>query len=315
MAVTPALIGTGFAVPAQVRLNTDPILAKLYKEDPKLFTGYKERRVLGPGETLTSLMVEAASNALAAARLAPADVDLLLGYGSVAQYITPNNLAQVHLELGLRRDIQVLPLADDFTNFNSAFVLADALIRAGTVRNALIVVGDNWTQYVSYDTQQAISAGDAAGAAVVAPATDGAQWTLADQVYLTESDDYGDMYMASDGPGSNPYFHITDEGLKDFVTFGMHQAPALFDTLIARHGITAATMICHQASQTLLDAWQRPQLTILTTMAEYGNIVLAAVPVTLAALGDKITTDQLILFCLGAQLQASALLLVRNSGG
>ncbi len=258
-------------------------------------------------------MVSAARNALNAAALAPEDVDLLLGYGSVAEYITPNTLAQVHAELGLADHVPVLPLADDFTQFNSALSIADALIRAGTARNALIVCGDNWTQHVDYTTPQAISAGDGAGAAVVAPATAGEQFTLVDQVHLTVSADYGAMYMAADPPGAATVFHITPAGMQDFVTFGMQQAPALFDGLIAKHGLTAATMICHQASQTLLDAWKRPQLTILTTLQQYGNIVLAAVPLTFAALGAQIATDHLILFCLGAQLQASALLLVRQS--
>jgi 3-oxoacyl-[acyl-carrier-protein] synthase-3 len=264
-------------------------------------------------------MVQAARAALQNAGTPVGDVDLLLGYGSVAEYISPNVLAQVHAELGLPAGTPALPFADDFTNFNSALVAADALIRAGTVRTALIVCGDNWTEFVDYDTQQAISAGDGAGAAVVAPATSDRQFGLVDREHITAGQDYGAMFMAPDAAGSAwtaPYIHITDAGLADFVAFGVRTAPTLVSMLMERNGLqpSEVTLICHQASQTLIDAWQQTlgPVKILTTLPDYANIVLAAIPVTLAALGPKITTDHLVLLGLGVQLQASALLLSRQ---
>src|SRR4051794_33653379 len=47
-----------------------------YLADP--FRGTRERRVLGPGETVSALELHAARDALAAAKLAPEDVDLLI---------------------------------------------------------------------------------------------------------------------------------------------------------------------------------------------------------------------------------------------
>ena len=321
-ATTPAVVGTGFAVPEQVRTNDDPIFDWLREHapgGPALFTGYVERRVLGPGETVTWLMVEAARAALQAAGVGPENVDVLVGYGSVAEYISPNTLAQVHAELGLGAGVPALPFADDFTNFNSALVAADALIRAGSVHTALIVCGDNWTGYVDYRTPQSISAGDGAGAAVVAPATSSAQFSLVDREHVTASQDYGAMFMAADAAGASwtaPYIHITQEGMKDFVSFGIGEAPKLVSTLMERNGLqpSQVTLICHQASGTLIANWQQTlgAITILHTLPQYANVVLAAIPVTLAARGNEIATDHLILLGLGVQLQASALLLARQ---
>jgi 3-oxoacyl-[acyl-carrier-protein] synthase-3 len=324
MSVTPpAIVGTGVAVPEQVRTNDDPVFDWLRVHTPEgaaLFTGYCERRVLGPGETVTWLMVEAARTALEAAGAGPDSVDVLLGYGSVAAYISPNVLAQVHAELGLPARVPVLPFADDFTNFNSALIAADALIRAGSVETALIVCGDNWTGYVDYHTPQSISAGDGAGAAVIAPTTTPTQFSLVDREHVTASQDYGAMFMAADAVGaawSSPYIHITPQGMKDFVSFGIGEAPKLVSTLMERNGLQPSdvTLICHQASGTLIASWQQTlgALTILDTLAEYANVVLAAIPVTLAARGAEIATDHLILLGLGVQLQASALLLARQS--
>jgi len=331
-APTPALISTGSALPAQIRTNDDPIFDWL-RDNPtygqQLFTGYNERRVLGPGETVTSIMVAAARAALQGQTqpgqaqpvpIEPGQIDMLLGFGSVGQYVTPNTLAQVHEELGLDPTTEVLPLANDMTNWASAVVIADALIKAGRIQYALIVCGGNWTQYVDYHTPQAISAGDGAGATVVGPSTKPTQWRLVDREWLTVSQDYGDMFMAADRlpPGSfGPvYMHLTAEGLKDYVAFGEHQATQPVQTLLTRNDIPAqqVTMICHQASMAIISVWQQalPGVTILQTIADYANLVLATIPVNLDLLGAQITTRYLVTLGLGVQLHAGALLFERG---
>jgi 3-oxoacyl-[acyl-carrier-protein] synthase III len=320
---TPAVIATGSALPEQIRTNDDPIFDWL-RNNPQygqaLFTGYDQRRVLGPGETVTSIMVAAARAALVQAALAPADIDLLLGYGSVGEYITPNTLAQVHAELGLPAATEVLPLNNDMTNWSSAVVVADALIRVGRIERALIVCGSNWTQYVDYHTPQAISAGDGAGASIIGPLTSPSQWRLVDRQQLTASQDYGAMVMTSDplpaGGFSAPYMHLGAAGLKAYVTFGEEAAPGPVQTLLARNGLTApeVTMICHQASTALISVWQAalPGITILQTIATYANMVVATVPVNLDQLGAQIATDHLVTLSLGVQLHAGALLFTRG---
>ncbi len=320
---TPALIGTGSAFPAQVRTNDDPIFDWL-RDNPQyggeLFSGYSQRRVLGPGESVTSIMVAAARAALVQGAVSPAEIDVLLGFGSVGQYVTPNTLAQVHEELGLPASTEVLPLANDMTNWASAVVIADAMIRAGRIQRALIVCGGNWTQHVSYHTPQAISAGDGAGATVVGPATSDSQWRLLDREWLTVSRDYGDMFMAADSlPGGSfgpVYMHLTAKGFKDYVAFGEQQATDPVWTLLRRNGVTPeqVTMICHQASLKIISVWQQalPGITILQTIATYANLVLATIPANLDLLGSQIATDYLVTLGLGVQLHAGALLFTRD---
>jgi 3-oxoacyl-[acyl-carrier-protein] synthase-3 len=323
-AAEPALVATGSYLPEQIRTNDDPIFDWL-RDNPQygsqLFTGYDERRILGPGETVTSIMVGAARAALVQGGLGPLDIDLLTGYGSVGQYITPNTLAQVHAELGMAPSTEVLPLANDFANWTSGVVLADALIRAGRIQRALIVCGANWTQYVDYHTPQSVSAADGAGATVVAPATATTQWQLVDRQYLTASNHYGDMFVAPDslaaGSFGPPYMHITAAGMKDYVVFGEQQAAGLVQALLQRHNLTdiPVTMICHQSSMTLIEAWQTalPNLTILQTIAQYANLEVATIPVNLDQLGAQVTTDYLVTLALGVQLNAGALLFTRGS--
>ncbi|MEA2196040.1 MAG: 3-oxoacyl-[acyl-carrier-protein] synthase [Solirubrobacteraceae bacterium] len=319
----PAIVATGSALPEQIRTNDDPIFDWLREHEPagqNLFYGYSQRRVLGPGESVTSIMVAAARAALVQGAINPAQIDMLLGYGSVGEYVTPNTLAQVHAELGLAASAEVLPLNNDMTNWGSGVVVADALIKVGRIERALVVCGSNWTHYVDYHTPQAISAGDGAGASVLAPLTSPSQWRLVDREQLTASQDYGAMFMAADplpSGGFGPtYMHLTPAGLKDYVVFGENQAWVPVQTLLERNELTASqvTLICHQASMALISHWQTelPGITILDTLATYANLVTATVPVNLDQLGGQVQTDHLITLALGVQLHAGALLFTRG---
>lgn len=322
-AVVPAIIATGSAMPEQIRTNDDPIFDWLREHEQSgqnLFYGYSQRRVLGPSESVTSLMVEAARAALVQGAVDPGEIDMLLGYGSIGEYVTPNTLAQVHAELGLPAATEVLPINNDMTNWGSAVVIADALMRIGRIKRALVVCGSNWTQYVDYHTPQAISAGDGAGASVLAPVTSPSQWRLVDRQQLTASQDYGAMFMAADplpAGGFGPtYMHLTPEGLKDYVVFGENEAWTPVQTLLERNGLTPSevTLICHQASMALISQWQTalPGITILDTLETYANLVTATVPVNLDQLGAQIATDHLVTLALGVQLHAGALLFTRG---
>ena len=189
----PRLTGLGFSVPANIRTNDDPVFDYLnhHGNGQDLFQGYNQRRVLAPGEDLMTIMSPAAQNALADAGLFASDIDLLIGMGSISSYVTPNDLCLLHKLLGLSENCPVIPLNREFSSFNYGVLMADALIRVGRARNVLVVVGTNWTRHVSYQTPQAISAGDGAGAAVVSLSSDGSQWTLLDDFSITQTRFFG----------------------------------------------------------------------------------------------------------------------------
>lgn len=323
-AVPPAIVGTGLCMPEQVRYNDDPIFNNIAGCNQTLFTGFNQRRVLGPGESVVSIMVGAAQAALQKAKLPTSAVDVLIGYASVSQYITPNQLAVVHAELGLPPTTPVIPVADDFTNFNTSLLLVDAMIRSGQIQTALIACGANWTSYVDYTTPQCISAGDGAGAAVVAASTGPDQFVIVDREHLVASADYGDMYMGPDPVAgsappayTSPVMHITEAGGRDFVSFGGQAAAGTVVRLMQRNDLKASdvTLITHQSSQTLLTLWENAwtpvfgQLDIMNTLTQYANIELAAIPVNFATFLPQITTEYVVFLGLGIQLHATALLL------
>lgn len=320
MTEVPGIAGTGRALPAAIRTNDDPIFDRLrggQVTGSDRFHGYRERRVLGPGDSLTQLMVQAARAALDAADCEPGGVDLLLGYGSLARYIAPNDLASVHAELGLPPHAAVIPLADEYTVFGSSLLVADALIRTDRASRALIVCGCNWTSVVDYTTAPSISAGDGAGAAVVqcggAPPGRPFFRIVAGRSH-TASGYYGAMFLAPDAAGA-PHFAITDAGYDAMAHFVRFEVPAVARRLLDEQGVHGdqVTLLCHQTTQWFLDEWAAAlgPKELLHTLAEYGNMTSASLPVNLDVFAERISTDYVLLLGIGIQWQAQAVLLAR----
>jgi 3-oxoacyl-[acyl-carrier-protein] synthase-3 len=331
----PRIKGLGYEVPANIRTNTDPIfdwLNSWLKSNPNAqnpFTGYTTRHVLAEGEDLMTVMVPAALKAITDADVKASEIDMLLGDASVSPYTTPNELSRLHQMLGLPAHAWVVPLNNEFSNFNAGLVFADALIKAGRAKNILIVVGGNWTRYVDYHTVQSVSAGDGAGAAVVGLSADSAKWQVIDQKTLTVSENYGTMYMRGakypqnptvDGHSvlwSDPFFQITTAGLQDFGSFGGKAAPQAVLDLLANNQLTGndIALIAHQASQSLIDAWVEAILPaqFVSTISNFANMTVANIPVTLAwsVKNHPVTVSNLVLFALAPDMHANALLLRR----
>ncbi|RDJ05723.1 3-oxoacyl-ACP synthase III family protein [Rhizobium grahamii] len=324
------IIGLGYQLPTGVRLNDDPIFDALKRNNAQkdilaLFQGFERRHVLGPDETLVSIMVAAAKKAMIDAGVTSDDIDLLIGCASVSRFIVPSDLGDLHKGLGLPQRAMPLPLGNDFSNFTQSLVIADALLKAGRVRRVLVVAGCDWTRVVDYNAGPSVSAGDGAAAAVLGVATAGIRWVVRDQQALVKSDLYGAMFVAgnpikTDGQPQNqqysgPYFHMTADGFQAFKSFGVQTASMAAQQLLQRQGLSGSdiTLIGHQASTLLLDAWSSALKTgpALTTIKDFGNMTVASIAVTLAAREEDITTPYALLLALGLDLHAHAVLLQR----
>lgn len=329
------VIGLGFAVPSKERFNSDPIFDFLKKSQfQSLFQGYKSRHVLTENETLVEIMALAAVRAMQDAGVKAADVDLLLGAASLSRWIVPTDLGALHSSLGLSPKAAILPLGNEFSNFTQGLILSDALLRVGRARTVLVVAGSDWTRAVDYHTPPAISAADGAAAAVLggplsllgngSPAL--VRWCVLDQAVLVDHTEFGGMYVAGDAlrkadqpedqQYSGPYFHMTDKGIRGFHDFGQVAAVRPAFDLLARQGLTGAdiTLIGHQASTTLSDAWVKAiqPAKFLTTMEDFANMTVASIGATFARLEAEIETDYVLLLALGLDMHAHVILIQRH---
>lgn len=150
-----------------------------YLADP--FRGAVERHVLAEDETSLGLELLAARRALAAARWAPGEVDLLLLTSFIPDQAGPGNAAYLVKALGLR-----CPGINIESACSSTLVslnIAVGLIQAGQYRNALVVSSCSYSRFAPPWDSLSWFMGDGAGALLVGEVPEGRGWVAAQTVH------------------------------------------------------------------------------------------------------------------------------------
>jgi 3-oxoacyl-[acyl-carrier-protein] synthase-3 len=316
-----SILGFGAAVPESVRSIDDPLFEPARRQarekglsEASLFYGNREHRYLKPGESLASLTVRAGREALANAGVGTEQVDRLYGYLSVSEFISPSALYKVHQELGLPQRTLVLPIHADFANFVMSTLLAWEAMLAGHATRALVTVGTGWTRNLDYSKGHSLGIGDGAGAAVIGPGN--GRLVLVDHDADTFSQEYGAMTMRhqpQSGIADRPVYGLDSvAGMEAFLSTGMDGPPRLVNRLLQKHGLTGddITFVAHQGTRKLIDHWAdkiRPR-EYLHTFEEYGNMLFASAPITLARHYRELRTKYLVLFGIGIGAHQLALL-------
>jgi 3-oxoacyl-[acyl-carrier-protein] synthase-3 len=140
-----------------------------YLEDP--FRGAVERRVLAEGESVLSMETRAAKEALAAARMTIAEIDLLIVASFLPDQIGVGNAPHLARELGAQCAAWNLETA--CSGSVVGFQTACNLVRGGDYRNVLVVASCSYTRHARLADPISWFLGDGAGAFVVGPVEDG----------------------------------------------------------------------------------------------------------------------------------------------
>ncbi|GAB2698632.1 3-oxoacyl-ACP synthase III family protein [Kitasatospora kifunensis] len=178
----------GAYLPPAIQSTPDLVASVAQVPDVPLerITGVRERRVYDPrpeaGEDSYGLALKAAEDALAHSRYQGAELDVVIST-SITRfkdgddfYFEPSFAALLAKELGAHRAIH-FDLSNACAGMLSGVYLLDRMIRAGIVRNGLVVSGEQCTRVAqtaarelvdSYDPQFAsLSVGDSAVAVVL----------------------------------------------------------------------------------------------------------------------------------------------------
>jgi 3-oxoacyl-[acyl-carrier-protein] synthase III len=130
-------------------------------------TGVRERRIAADGERLAPLAGAAATDALAAAAVDPADVDLVLVATVTADDVMPNAAPVVAGEIGATR-AAAIDVGAACTGFLSALSLGSAWLEAGRAQTVVVVGADIMSRLVRPDDRGTRSLfGDGAAACVL----------------------------------------------------------------------------------------------------------------------------------------------------
>jgi len=166
------LIGTGSALPARCVSNQTLVeeLAARGIESSSAWieerTGIRQRYLADPSTTSSQLGLQAARQALEMAGLNPNDLDLIIVATSTPDVIFPSTACLVQRELGCRGaafDVQAV-----CAGFVYAMSTADAMIRTGMAKHALVVGAEVFSRIIDWDDRSScVLFGDGAGAAIL----------------------------------------------------------------------------------------------------------------------------------------------------
>lgn len=173
-AMTYAMIaGSGSFLPERV-VSNDELAAELATRNISTSdewiverTGIRQRHLAERGATTSQLATEAAKRALADAGVQAADVDLIIVATSTPDFVFPSTACLVQANLGAKGgaafDVQAV-----CSGFVYALSTADAFVRAGRARCALVIGAEVFSRILDWsDRGTCVLFGDGAGAVVL----------------------------------------------------------------------------------------------------------------------------------------------------
>lgn len=227
------------------------------------FQGAKERRVASAETPPSTLETLAAERALHAASVAASEVDAVLGYSFVPDYLSTPNAALVHRALGLPRDCFVTTVDGVCNAFQQQLLLARRLIEAGDARHVLLLQSSVLTRLLPTHEPYSAWFGDGATAVVVGRVAEG--YGLLGALHRTDGERHNAMVTGV--PGAR--WH--DEGRVVWYPGDRHASAVMLRTIAERSRDSIHTLLaragerledvdfyaCHQATTWLRGVTQQ----------------------------------------------------------
>ena len=281
------IVGTGSYLPPRVVKN-DEFAKRLDTSDEWIRerTGIAERRIADESQASSDLALEASRAALAAAQLAPGDIDLIIVATSTPDYVFPSTACLLQAKLGIRNcpafDVQAV-----CSGFVYALATADRFIRSGMNRRALVVGAEVFSRIMDWnDRATCVLFGDGAGAVVLAAAD---QPGIHASV-LHADGSYADILSV---PGNVCGGRITGSPYLQMQGNQVFKLAVKVLDEVARETLKACDMsvadvdwlIPHQANVRILEATARklglPRERVVVTVDKHGNTSAASIPLAL----------------------------------
>jgi len=296
------IAGTGSYLPEKVVTNSD--LEKMVDTTDEWIrtrTGIERRHIAADGETTVDLAEHAARRALAAAGVAPAEVDFIAFGTTTPDLIFPNCGVILQERLGCR-GAPAFSLETACAGFMYALSIADKYVRCGEAKRALVIGAETLSRITDWnDRATAVLFADGAGAVVLEPAA--APGILS--THLHADGTYKDMLYCGSGVsrGFQPKLAISMSGNEVFKIAVTKLGQAVDETLAA-NGLERPALdwlVPHQANIRIIQATARkldmPMERVVVTVEEHGNTSAASVPLALdvAVRDGRIKRGELLL--------------------
>jgi len=307
------IIGTGSHAPSKVLTNAD--LQKMVETSDEWIrtrTGISERRIAAETEATSDLAYHASVNALEAANVDAADLDMILVATITPDMFFPSTACVLQERLQAKR-AGALDIAAACSGFIYGLAIADGLLRLGTMRTVLVLGAETLSKVVNWkDRNTCVLFGDGAGA-VILRADEGERGILSTHLYADGSK--GPLLLMPGGGSRNPVSQrVVDEKL---ATVQMANGNEVFKNAVRAMEDAALAalkhnhldvgdvtlLIPHQANLRIINAvGQRLGITddrVCVNVQKFGNTSAASIPIALdeAVRQGRVKVGDLILLC------------------
>jgi len=279
--------GTGRYLPQRV-LTNDALALEVATSDEwiRARTGIRQRHIADESEKTSDLALAASREALAAASIAPADIDLIIVATTTPDMVFPSTACILQAKLGARGgaafDVQAV-----CSGFVYALAVADRMVASGMARNALVVGAEIYSRILDWnDRGTCVLFGDGAGAVVLVPAREPGILSA----HLHADGRYKDILCVPGqvdrgGVAGTPFVHMDGHAVFKFAVKVL--AEVAHEAVAANRMTTADIdwLIPHQANIRIMDATahklELPPGKVISTVDLHANTSAASIPLAL----------------------------------
>ena len=253
-------------------------------------TGIAQRHIASEGQNTSDLGVNAAKDALNAAGMAAAEIDLIIVATSTPDLTFPATATIIQEKLGITEgaafDVQAV-----CSGFVYGLSVADAMVKSGSAKNVLLIGAETFSRILDWnDRTTCVLFGDGAGAMVLSttPAPDPDSGVGVMNTEIHSDGRFRDLLYVDGGPSSTQTVgKLRMVGNKVF----RRAVTELSDSMIkcsAKAGIAIHDIdwfVPHQANQRILEAvakrlgLRRSQ--VISTVAYHANTSAASIPLAM----------------------------------
>ena len=294
------IAGTGSYLPKKILTNAD-LESMVDTTDEWIFTrtGIRERHIVAEDEFTSDLALLAAKNAIEAAGIAAADIDLIIVATTTPDKIFPSTAVILQHKLGIAGcpafDIQAV-----CSGFVYALSTADNFIKSGAAKCALVIGAETFSRITDWtDRGNCILWGDGAGAVILqASAEQGVIST-----HLHADGKYVEMLHVPRKAEPNSRDTVVMEGNGVF-KMAVNTLDAIVDETLTANGMQKSDidwLVPHQANIRILQATAKKLSMsmdrVVVTVDKHGNTSAASIPLALdtAVRDGRIKRGEIIL--------------------
>jgi len=322
MSLYARITGTGSALPPKRLTNDDMVtlLAArgLQTSDAWIVerTGIRARHFVEPGTDASDLAVQASLRALQAAGRQPHEVDLIVVATSTPDMVFPSTASIVQRKLHEAAQAQgdqgpigapAFDVQAVCTGFIYALTVADALLRTGTARCALVVGAEVFSRLLNFDDRTTcVLFGDGAGAVVLEAAEhDGSGAGILASDIHADGRHTGILCVPGTVAGGqvlgDPLLRMDGQAVFKLAVGVLEETAR---ATLAKAGKTEADidwLIPHQANIRIMQSTARklrlPMERVVVTVDRHGNTSAASIPLALdhAVRAGQVRPGQLLL--------------------